>query len=182
MLTTGFLTIHLIGLAVGLGAATIADLAILRSLVRRQPVPTELIRDLSVAIWLGLAILTASGLVLFAFEPSHYLRISGFVAKMIVVAVLVINGILLHRRIDRFRPSPLMLLAGAISSVSWYGSLTIAMYKSQLHFAVADYLALYCLAIVVVWRVYVSVFAKYSAPPIPKDLGVVQERSDATAA
>jgi hypothetical protein len=182
MLNTAFLTIHLIGLAIGLGGATIADLAILRSLVRRQPVPAELIRDLSLAIWLGLAILTLSGLALFAFNPSLYVHLSGFIAKMIVVVILVINGILLQRRVHRFRPSPLMLLGGAISAVSWYGALTIAMYKSKLGFNVADYLALYALAVVLVWRMYASMFAKYVPSPVPEDLEVVENHSDSSAA
>ena len=182
MLTTAFLTIHLIGLAIGLGGATIADLAVLRSLVRRQPLPVELLRDLSMAIWLGLSILTVSGLVLFAFEPSRYIHLSGFVAKMVVVAILVLNGSLLHRRLDHFRPSPLMLLGGAVSSVSWYASLTIALFKTQLGLGVAEYLALYGLAVVLVWRMYAGMFSNYLPPPVPRDLAVAEDQSSSSAA
>ncbi len=128
--------------------------------MRRQPIPGEQLRDLSGAIWLGLGVLTVSGAVLFGMNPSKYLHNGGFVAKMIVVAVLMLNGLLLHGRLATFRPSALILLAGAVSSVSWYGSLAIAMFKAKVGLSLVSYLSLYALAIVIVWRIYVSLFAK----------------------
>jgi hypothetical protein len=160
MVFTGLLGIHLIGLAIGLGGATIADIALLRSVLTRRPVPVDQLRDLSWVIWLGVAVLTLSGLLLFALSPSSYLHNSGFIAKMVIVGLLILNGAVLHGRITTFRVSLVTLLCGAVSIVSWYGSLIIAMYKSKLHLTVPDYLSLYLLAVVVVWRVYCSLFAR----------------------
>ncbi len=170
MLYSSLLTVHLIGLAIGLGGATLGDLLVLRSLVRREPHPTALLHDLSLAIWIGLAILTASGLALFADDPGPLLRNNGFIAKLVVVGVLMLNGLLLHRQLPVFKLSGGTLLAGAISSVSWYGALVLAMFKTTLHLELADYLGLYVAAVIVVWTGYIQLqnylLRKDSAPSV----------------
>ena len=152
MLFTALICVHLVGLALGLGGATIGDLLILRGMVRGGPFPTDQLKDLSWAIWIGVATLTASGLLLFAMKPTTYLHSSGFVAKMIVVGVLVLNGLVLHARLSTLRLSTVALLFGAISSVSWYASLAIAMFRSKVHLSVIDYMSIYLIAIAIVWR------------------------------
>jgi hypothetical protein len=149
---TSLICAHLVGLSLGLGGATICDLLIARAMVRGGPVPTDLLTDLSWVIWLGVAILTASGLMLFAMKPTTYLDSSGFVAKMIVVGVLILNGLFLHTRLSRLRLSMTTLLFGAISTVSWFGSMAIAMFRNQVHLNVLDYMGTYLVAIVLVWR------------------------------
>jgi len=170
LLYSSLLTVHLIGLAIGLGGATIGDLLMLRTVVRRQPHPTMLLRDLSLAIWFGLAILTASGLALFAESPEPLLHNSGFIAKMVVVAVLMLNGVFLHRQLPDFKLSGGTLLAGAISSVSWYGALLLAMFKTRFHLELTDYLGIYVAAVFLVWTGYTKVqsywLRKESAPPV----------------
>ena len=125
-------------------------------MVRHLPYPTDLLRDLSYVIWAGLAVLTASGVALFVEKPSLYLHNSGFVAKLILVAVLMANGVYLHRRLERFTVGPVTLLAGAVSTVSWYGALIIAMFKTQVHLPLVAYLAIYVSAVLVTWVMYRS--------------------------
>lgn len=155
MVSTALLTIHLIGVALGLGGATIGDIAILRSLWRSEPQPREHLIHLSQSIWLGLALLGVSGVALFALKPSDYLHSSGFIAKMILVAGLTANGIFLHRRLPRLRVSTATLFSGAVSIVSWYGALAIAMFRSQLNLTLPDYLGLYGLSVVGVSLLYI---------------------------
>ena len=167
MLTSAFLALHLIGLALGIGGATIGDLLILQSLRRRVPVAGDLLGDLSMVIWLGLAVLTVSGIVLFAQSPATYVHNAGFVAKMVMVAALMLNGALLHRYVRAFRLSRWTLLAGAVSSVSWYGSLLVAVFKNRVALPLWTYLSVYALAVVLVWGAYVMLLARLTATRLP---------------
>ncbi|MGH9056724.1 MAG: hypothetical protein ACRDYY_12835 [Acidimicrobiales bacterium] len=159
MLFTALLTIHLIGVALGLGGATIGDLAVLRSLRRTEPAPREQLIHLSRSIWLGLALLGASGAALFALNPSSYLHSAGFIAKMVLVAGLVLNGIFLHPRLSKLRMSRGVVVSGAISVVSWYGSLAIAMFRTELDLTLPAYVSLYALAVAIVSVLYLVVHA-----------------------
>jgi hypothetical protein len=156
MLYTALLTLHLAGLALGLGGATIGDLAILRHVRKGGPHPAEQLRYLSQAIWLGLAVLGVSGVALFALQPSAYLHSSGFVAKMIVVAVLMGNGVYLHRQIPKLRIGPTTFLSGSISTVSWYSALAIAMFRGHVQLSVVGYLSVYLAAVAIAWVSYVQ--------------------------
>jgi hypothetical protein len=163
VLFTALICVHLVGLGLGLGGATISDLLILRRMVRGEPFPTDQLKDLSWAIWIGVATLTASGLLLFAMKPTTYLHSSGFVAKMIVVGVLVLNGLVLHMRLSTLRLSTVALLFGAISSVSWYASMAIAMFRSKVHLSVVDYMSIYLIAIAIVWRLNWRLYEHFAA-------------------
>jgi hypothetical protein len=173
MIFTGLLTVHLIGVALGVGGATIGDLAVLRSLRRGRPAPRDELRALGQVIWSGLALLGVSGAALFGMKPSAYIHNSGFVAKMIVAGVLVANGAYLHRRLPTLRVSAVTLALGAISAVSWYGALAIAMFKSKLHIPLDDYLLLYLVAVLAVWAAYSSLYRRLRAS-VPSE-AVTQE-------
>ena len=163
MLFTALVSVHLVGLALGLGGATIGDLLILRAMVRGGPIPADLVKDLSWAIWIGVAILTASGLALFEMKPTTYLHSSGFVAKMIVVGVLILNGSVLHARLSKLGLSTATLLFGAISTVSWYASMAIAMFKSEVRLSVIDYLSVYLITIAIVWRLNCRLYERFGS-------------------
>lgn len=154
MLFTALLTLHLAGLALGLGGATVGDLMLMRFVLKGEPHPSQLLGYLSQAIWLGVAILGISGVAMFAFQPSTYLHSAGFLAKMIVVAALIGNGVFLHRQIPRLRMNRSTLLSGAISTVSWYSALAIAMFRGHLQLSLVGYLSLYLVAVVVVFVCY----------------------------
>jgi hypothetical protein len=161
VLFTALICLHLVGLALGLGGATTGDLLTLRRMVRGGPFPTDQLKDLSWVIWIGVAILTASGLLLFAMKPTSYIHNSGFVAKMIVVGVLILNGLVLHGRLSNLRLSTTTLLIGSISSVSWYAAMAIAMFRSKVHLSVVDYLSIYLMAIAIVWSLNCRLYDQF---------------------
>jgi hypothetical protein len=161
VLFNALICMHLVGLALGLGGATICDLLIFRAMARGGPFPLDLVKDLSWAIWIGIVILTASGLMLFATKPTSYLHSSGFLAKMVVVGVLILNGLVLHTRLARLRLSTATLMFGAISTVSWYAALTIAMFRSRVNLSVIDYVSIYLIAIAIVWRLNCGLYERF---------------------
>jgi hypothetical protein len=130
---------HLVGLIMGFGAAAFADLTILREAVLK-PVRQQTIdaaRGLSHFVFMGLALLWASGIALVWLRASadpHFLMNQKLWAKVAIVCFLTINGLAVHKlalaelqsRIglplfDAARPAQMATLAliGAISSVSW---------------------------------------------------------------
>ncbi len=151
MLSTGLLTVHLIGLGLGLGGATIGDISVVSALRRGKAVPPDLMRFVGICIWAGLAILTVSGVALFLLHPSMYLHLSGFIAKMVIVAVLIGNGWILHRGRSDWHLDRRLLLLGAISTVSWYASLLVAMFKTEIHLPLFGYLGLYVATVLLIW-------------------------------
>jgi hypothetical protein len=163
VLFTALICVHLIGLALGMGGATTGDLLILRGMIRGGPFPTDLLKDLSWAIWIGVATLTASGFMLFAMKPTAYVHSSGFLAKMIVVGVLILNGLVLHTRLPKLELSVATLMLGAISTVSWYSSMAIAMFRSRVHLSVVDYISLYLIAVAVFWRLSCRLYERFGS-------------------
>jgi len=155
-------------MSIGLGGATIGDLAVLSALRDHRPIPDALLRLVSYCIWGGLAILFVSGLDLFVIQPSLYLSSTGFIAKMLMVAALVINGLILHRRTKSVHFDPRFLLLGAVSVVSWYGSLVAAMFKSHLDLPVIAWIGLYLIAVAGTWwliRALVQRWSRQEAHP-----------------
>lgn len=161
------LTLHLIGLMVGMGAATIADYSLFRNLRMGDRISTETVewmRSFSQVVWGGLGILAVSGCGLFLLEPAKYLHSSGFMAKMLFVLILIINGLFLNfyttARLTTFNFSQkyrlrdmawkarkLSFIFGAISATTWYATLLTAMFKSYIHASFGVYVGVYILAL-----------------------------------
>lgn len=145
-----FLIGHLIGLIFGLGGATFADLFSLRAL-RAGRFSQEAYLHLtfvSFVVWVGLTILVLSGAGMII---SHYL-LSGvwylpakLLAKLILVGILIINGIVIHRSVlpviaqavdqpihktDLARHSRLFAMTAAISFISWWSTFTLGAWRS----------------------------------------------------
>ncbi len=100
----------------------------------------------SAMVWVGLIILIISGYLLFALSPDKYLNSDKFLAKMTIVAVILLNGLFLHisliprlrRHIEGHLPSsdefmrkrPYLFTSGAVSLVSWLSALVLgALHK-----------------------------------------------------
>jgi len=163
------LTIHLIRVAFGLGGATISDLSFFRALKmgdRITPDTVNWMRLFSIMIWIGIAILFVSGVGLFLLHPRLYLSIPGFIAKMIFVAVLIINGLFLNyyvttrlttfnfsehyaRRDAAWRARKLSFVFGAVSTTTWYSVIFVAMFKTMLSFTLTEYLLIYFALLVI---------------------------------
>lgn len=140
---------HIIGVALGVGGATISDLVFFRSLKDKRLSRDELalLHTLGYVIWVGLAILFLSGLGFLLTQylitgSVGYLSAAWFQAKMTIVFVLFCNALIFHTVIFPFlheqvgtklthrhlKPKlPILATTGVISIVSWYGALTLGV-------------------------------------------------------
>lgn len=138
-LHAGLLTMHMLGLALGLGGALMLDLYACQFLVRRKigTSAVEIFAQLSVLVAVGLGLLWISGAALLvravSLDPGA-LADPRIWAKLSIVFILTLNGIVLHRKVfpriatqvgrrlfDAMsrRERCACASAGAISSVSW---------------------------------------------------------------
>ena len=137
---------HFIGLALGLGAAMLLDMMIVRFFMGRVLTQQscdifEFCADI-VAIGLKLLWVTGIGFLIFywAYEPIKLTNEKVW-AKMVIVAILTANGVYIHRTILPFLQQQvggtmlegttrlrqhIFISAGMVSFVSWYGPLIIA--------------------------------------------------------
>lgn len=148
-LEPALLFLHLIGLALGLGTASLLDLLVLRALIRGRIAPADVgfIRFAAAVVTAGLALLWLSGLGLLACYSAFdlpALQNPKLWVKIFIVAVLSLNGLAIHahllpliRRqagrglfegVSRMKSS-LLLATGAISVVSWYVPLLLGIAK-----------------------------------------------------
>ncbi|MBI2639563.1 MAG: vitamin K epoxide reductase family protein [Candidatus Sungbacteria bacterium] len=136
------LAVHILGVALGLGGATITDIFFFKFLkdFRISDWEAEVMHTLSQVIWFSLAILVLGGIGLYLPEAHEFNQSPKFLLKMVVVSVLVVNGAFLNlfiapklihisfgqkhdheagelRRIRKFA-----FALGAISIASWYSA------------------------------------------------------------
>ncbi|MBZ9789255.1 hypothetical protein K9B32_03810 [Rhizobium sp. 3T7] len=147
--------VHFIGLALGLGAATVLDLLVLRFLIRGKITQDHwnVFKFGSKVVNWGLILLWATGLGFLTyygvFDPVK-LGNEKVWAKMIIVLILTVNGGFIHsiilprvkkqigRSIMEGLPSShrsVFIVTGAISAVSWYVPMMLGALP-QLNFAV----------------------------------------------
>jgi hypothetical protein len=117
-------------------------------------------RSFSLVIWIGLAILGVSGVGLFLLHPSVYIASAGFMAKMVFVAILIVNGLFLNfyttarlttfnfsekyqRKGAAWKARKLSFILGAVSTTSWYAALFAAMFKGLIKLPFLGYIGIY---------------------------------------
>jgi hypothetical protein len=141
--------LHLVGLCFGLGGATMLDFWILRWM-RQGSMPAEIERSflfISKVVSMGIALLWISGLGflgLYAIESPEKLANPKIFAKVTVVTVLTLNGVLIHSLVlprvlrDVRRPmldgvshvtAGIFLVSGAVSGVSWYFAFALGLLR-----------------------------------------------------
>lgn len=137
------LVVHLIGLVFGLGGATVTDLIFVKG-VRQRHVGHTLLMVMEAAskvVLAGYAMLVVSGVALITTGTPTTPR---FWAKMVVVAVIGLNGIAAHRvtfpRLSaqmETRRADITIgflhqlsVTAAISASSWYAALVMGAWKS----------------------------------------------------
>mgnify|MGYP001791711635 CR=1 FL=1 len=146
---------HFLGLSLGLGAATLLDLMIVRFFLGRVMTTQtyEVFEFLADLVSVGLKLLWVTGLGFLAFywfyDPIK-LGNEKVWAKMVIVGILSINGYFIHRSVIPFmhgqigrtmlegvmmRRNIVFVTMGMVSFVSWYAPLIIAN-LSQLNFQV----------------------------------------------
>ena len=168
---TGLRFFHFIGLAMGLGGATLLDLMLLRFFIRGRITEDTygVFAFASRVVDLGLRLLWATGLgflFFYALTQPELLTNPKVHAKLVIVAILTINGFFIHQMIlpsvrgqigrslfdgmSRLRRG-VFVTSGAISAVSWYVPVALGAFP-QLNFQVSavalltGYLALIALA------------------------------------
>ena len=152
---TGLRFVHFIGLALGLGGATLLDLMLLRFFLRSRigEETFDVFRFSSRTIEIGLLVLWLSGLGFLLFYALHdpgKLTNPKVHAKFVIVSLLTLNGIFIHRHIlpaiqaqigktlfEGLGPAErrIFVLSGAVSVVSWYLPVVLGVF-SQLNYAV----------------------------------------------
>lgn len=146
---------HFIGLSMGLGAATLLDLMIIRFFLGQEMTQQkfEMFNFLADLVNVGLKLLWVTGisfLVFYYFNDPVKLGNEKVWAKMVIVGILTINGWFIHRSIlpfmhgqigmtmlqgVAFRKKFAFVTMGMVSFVSWYGPVIIANLP-QLNFQV----------------------------------------------
>jgi hypothetical protein len=148
-LMTLLVGLHLIGLCFGLGGATMLDFWILRWM-RWGSLPGEIARIflfVSKVVSVGIALLWISGLgflATYAWEAPEKLHNPKLWAKVTVVIVLTLNGLVIHAHVlpgvlrDVSRPmldgisgarTGIFLVSGAVSGVSWYTAFALGLMR-----------------------------------------------------
>jgi hypothetical protein len=139
-LKTSLIILHLIGLAIGVGAATLLDLIIMRFMVLGR-ISRDHVKVVHLAAHMvtgGLALLWITGIAFLSyyyyFAPDS-LANPKVHAKIAIVLVLTLNGLLVHKYIlptiankegrhlfdeVSVKQQTFMLACGTISAVSWY--------------------------------------------------------------
>lgn len=171
---TLFIMIHLFGVAIGAGGAYLSDMMFFSSVKDKIISHTEM-RFLTIgsrAVWIGLALLVLSGTGLFLSDIEGYMESSKFLAKMTIVGIIILNGIIFHmshlprmkRHAGQHFPSsdefiryrPLLAASGAVSIVSWTSALILGGLRS-LPYTYADIMMVYaaCVAIAALVAVFI---------------------------
>ena len=155
LLKTGGRVIHFIGLVLGLGAATVLDLIILRFLIAGKVADehASIVEFSSKIVTAGLALLWLSGigfLLLYGLFDPVKLGNQKIWAKIAIVGVLTLNGVFIHHsilpliraRVGRSlfdglpsRQRMLLVTSGTVSATSWYVPLLLGAVP-QLNFVV----------------------------------------------
>lgn len=136
------LILHVLAMALGLGAATLTDIFFFKFLrdSRISEDEAQMLSTLSETIWLALGMAILTGAALFMPEATAYAGTPKFLAKMVVVAVIVLNGAFLnlyiapklvkisfaephhHKEGELGRARRIAFALGPISIVSWYSA------------------------------------------------------------
>lgn len=155
-----YLAQHLFGMALGLGGVAVTDYISLK-LMKSFPLSTReavIMKSISRVIWFGLVIAIVSGFFLYLPAAERLNESPKFLMKLIVVAVILVNGLVLNLYISpklsggsvshRFRKVAYAL--GSISGVSWLSAFVLGtMRVSPLPFSqlLGAYVLVLCAAI-----------------------------------
>jgi len=156
------LTLHLLGMVLGLGGTTILDFMIFHFMRNFKISSAEavIMHLVSQLIIIGLVFLIVSGVALFLTDVEGYLASDRFLMKLTAIAIVIINGGVLNIYItpslekisllkhDLNKNETLKKVAfavGAISMVSWYAAFFFAMIKDLEAFAYITLLIPYVL-------------------------------------
>ncbi len=157
---------HLVGVALGLGGATITDIFFFKFLkdYRISEAEADILHTLSQVIWFALGLLTLTGVAIFLPERAALVVSAKFLLKILIVGVIIVNGlflnILIHPRLisisfgiehphqsgELSRLRRLVFALGAVSLVSWYSAFALGLLPT-VPFSFERLLLIYLLAL-----------------------------------
>ena len=115
--------VHLIGLALLLGAILMVDLSLLGLGIGAYPV-SRIAQDLSGWTLAGLAIMLASGPLILFSEAERCYKTPAFWIKMTLLAVAIAFHFTIHRRVtlaEPPEPRPTARIVASLSVALWFG-------------------------------------------------------------
>ncbi len=147
-----FLIIHGLAASVGVGGVFVLDVLFFKFLkdFRISHKEKYTLNAISKIFWVALLILILSGLALFLPHKEELIKNSKFLAKMIVVSIIFLNGLFLnlfigpnlekvsfhlpheHKPHELHRYSKLAFISGSISLVSWLTVFILGSIKKTL--------------------------------------------------
>lgn len=172
--------IHLLGVVFGAGGAIASDFMFFKSLKDMKISKTEMgfLTLGSKMVWIGLIIIIVSGGLIFNLDPDHYINSSKFLAKMTIVGIILLNGILLHvkliphlkRHLGKKLPlspefqkdQPVLFASGAVSITSWIGALVLGTLH-QVPLAYEQIMGIYLLVLTIAIAASVYIGKKHFA-------------------
>ena len=128
---------HVLGVVLGMGSAFVADVLLPRFAKKGSFAESDVatVRIVSAMVWAGLGVIVIAGGIIFLQDMDRYLASDKFAAKMTVVAVLILNGVVFHfvhlpilarsvglpfsQSAEFMRNRAYLVASGAISIVSW---------------------------------------------------------------
>lgn len=163
------IVLHILFMALGLGAATLTDIFFFRFLkdFRISQEESEVLSTLSQFIWFALCFILITGFALYLPQAGHYNDVPKFLAKMIVVGVIIVNGAFLnlyiapklvkisfaephkHKEGELVRARRMAFAMGPISVVSWYSAFVLGSIPASTPLSFMTFLKIYLLALLV---------------------------------
>lgn len=149
-LHTAMVILHLIGLVVGLGAATVADILFMKGMRRNRINHSEFefLKAVTNLVVVGLGLLSISGIgFLFFYQANNpeLLNNPKLWAKITIVVILAMNGWVMHHHVlpwigknlnrplfsstEILKRKTLFFGSGAISGVSWWASMVLGTWR-----------------------------------------------------
>lgn len=155
--------VHLIGVALGVGGATITDILFFKFLkdFRISHEENDILHTVSQVIWFALALLIVSGIGLYLPEASALNQTPKFLAKVFAILIIILNGAFLnlivspklvrisfgqkheHQTGELKKLRKLAFALGAVSITSWYSALILATLPRSLPFNASDLILIY---------------------------------------
>jgi hypothetical protein len=138
--------VHVISVVIGMGAALLSDILFNFFAKDKKLNPTErkTLEILSSVVWISLIVIILSGLALFASNPEKYLESPKFLAKLTILAILLINGFVLNAYVWKRLSKPgfftakresgtrkIAFAGGAISVISWLSVCVLGVLDSS---------------------------------------------------
>lgn len=162
------LVAHLIGVVLGLGAATVSDIQFVKALKDEKITKAEdnLLSGASLVIWIGIGIMLVSGAIMFAMNWDVLIGQSRMLAHVSIAAVIIANGLWLNISIgprlaswsqkkaenQQFVPEykkirKIAFISGAVSFTSWWTTFALGMARRFVFSppSYAEYMGLYAL-------------------------------------